>query len=250
MPSIPFLSVVMPAYNEEANVEQVVLDHWRILRDLKDSVTGWEILVVDDGSEDATVSILQGLQQRVPELRVVQNPKNLGIAGALARCYAEARGTHIYGTGSDGQWPAENLVPLASRVVAGADVVVAVRMNRDEVYSLPRRVVSFGFNALPKWLFGVDVRDAGGVKLARREVFEYTLVSTSPFVEAERIMKAHYSGLRIEFVPIRFLVRTGGKAKGASWRNIRSSLRDVIRCARTYGFRRNWQPRSPLGTVP
>jgi hypothetical protein len=80
------------------------------------------------------------------------------------------------------------------------------------------------------------------VKVARREVFQYQLVSTSPFSEAERIVKAHRSGLRIEFVPIQFLVRSGGKARGASWKNIRSSLWDVVRCLKTYGFRRRSPP--------
>jgi len=251
MPPIPLLSVVMPAYNEQASIEKVVFDHWRALQTLEGVATAWEILVVDDASRDATFSILEALQKRIPQLRVVRNPKNLGVFGAFARCYAEARGTHIYSTGSDGQWPAENLVPMASRVVAGADVVIGVRTNRSEVYSLARRIVSFGFNALPKWLFGVDVQDAGGVKLGTRRVFEFDLTSSSPFAEAERIVKAHYSGLRIEFVPIQFLVRAGGNAKGASWRNIRSSLRDVMRCTGTYGLRRNpGSRRPPAGTAP
>jgi glycosyltransferase involved in cell wall biosynthesis len=238
MPPIPLLSVVLPAYNEQASIEKVVIDHWLVLQTLKGIATDWEIVVVDDASRDDTFQILEALQKRIPQLRVFRNTNNLGIFGAFARCYAEARGTHIYSTGSDGQWPAENLVPMATRVVAGADAVIGVRTNRREVYSLARRIVSFGFNALPKWLFGVDVQDAGGVKLGTRLIFESGLISTSPFVEAERIIRAHYSGLRIEFVPIRFLVRAGGKAKGASWRNIRSSLRDVVRCAATYGFRR------------
>lgn len=238
MPSIPLLSVVMAAYNEGASIEEVVLDHRRVLQSLEGVAGDWEILVVDDASNDATFSILEGLQKRIAQLRVVRNPKNLGIFGAYARGYAEARGTHIYCTGSDGQWPAENLVAMASRVVAGTDVVIGVRTNRSEIYSLPRRIVSYGFNAVPKWLFGVDVRDAGGVKLATRQIFDFGLISSSPFVEAERIVKAHYSGLRIDFVPIQFLVRAGGKAKGASWRNIRCSLRDVIRCSRAYSFGR------------
>ena len=239
---IPLLSVIMPAYNEEASVEAVILEHCQTLETLGDKVRDWEIVVVDDASTDSTLAILESLQKRIPRLRIARNPRNLGIAGALARCYAEARGTHIYGTASDGQWPAEHLVALADRAAAGADVVVAVRMNRNEVYSLARRFVSFGFNAIPRWLFGVDVRDAGGVKVARREVFQYRLVSTSPFSEAERIVKAHRSGLRIEFVPIQFLVRSGGKARGASWKNIRSSLWDVVRCLKAYGFRRRSAP--------
>jgi polyisoprenyl-phosphate glycosyltransferase len=247
MPPIPMLSVVLPAYNEQASIEKVVIDHWRVLQGLEGIATDWEIVVVDDASRDDTFKILKALQQRIPQLLVVRNASNLGIFGAFARCYAEARGTHIYSTGSDGQWPAENLVPMATRVLAGTDVVVGVRTNRREVYSLARRIVSYGFNALPKWLFGVDVQDAGGVKLGTREIFDYGLISTSPFVEAERIIRAHRSGLRVEFIPIQFLVRAGGKAKGASWRNIRKSLLDVARCAAAYGLWRKPGNLHPAG---
>ena len=237
MTPIPMLSVVMAAYNEEASIGSVVSDHCRVLQQLGRFLTAWEILVVDDASEDATFSILEGLQKRMPELRVVQNPKNQGIFGAYARCYREARGTHIYCTGSDGQWPAENLSLMVPRAVAGSDLIVGVRTNRRNVYSFARRLISFAFNAITWLIFAVDVQDAGSLKLGTRQVFELSLVSSSPFVEAERIAKAYYTGLQIEFVPIQFLVRAHGKAKGASWRNIQSSLQDVSRCLRSYGFR-------------
>jgi hypothetical protein len=83
----------------------------------------------------------------------------------------------------------------------------------------------------------VRVEDAGSNKLGVREVFEYPLISKSVFFEAERIILAQRKGLRVEFVPIRFLPRPGGKATGASWKNLRSSLVDLVRCLWRYGFR-------------
>ena len=64
------------------------------------------------------------------------------------------------------------------------------------------------------------------------------LVSKSPFFEAERIVRASREGYRVDFVPIRFAARTGGKATGGSWKNIRDSLRDLPRCLVVYGVRR------------
>jgi len=126
---------------------------------------------------------------------------------------------------------------MLEHLLAGADLVVGVRNNRREVYTVARRILSFGFNMLPRVLFGVTVQDAGSVKLGRREIFLFDLTSTSPFFEAERIIRASREGYQIDFVPIRFMVRSGGKASGSSWKNIRASVRDLFRCLAVYGAR-------------
>lgn len=233
-----FLSVVMPAYNEEASIARVVEEHTALLRGIAGRVPRWEILVVNDGSTDNTAVVLKTLQGRIPELRVVSQP-NQGIYGAVTRGYSEARGSHIYSTGSDGQWPAANLVRLLDALSAGADLVVGVRQNRRQVYSPARRIVSWCFNIIPWLLFGVRVHDAGSVKLGRREAFRFDLISRSPFFEAERIILAHHAGIRAAFVPIEFTTRAGGRETGASWKNIRNSLRDALRCFAAYRLRRN-----------
>ena len=232
-----YLSVVMPAFNEEASIESAVLDHLRVLEELDPPVPDWEVVCVDDASFDRTPEILAALSRREARVRVVRNRFNLGIYGAFTRCYREARGAYIYMTGSDGEWPAENLEPMLDRVRAGAELVVGVRSNRREVYTLRRRIVSYCFNLLPRLLFGVAVHDAGSVKLGCRAIFQFDLVSTSPFAEAERLIKAVRSGRRVIFLPIRFVPRMDGTARGATWKNIRGSLRDMFRCLRVYGFR-------------
>jgi len=233
---IRMLSVAMPVYNEQATIESVVLDHMKVLERLGSSVPEWEIVCVDDGSKDRTPEVLRDLQKRVPQLRVIRQ-ENQGIFGAVARVYREARGSHIYATASDGQWPAENLEMLLRPALSGADLVIGVRSNKGEVYTPARRLISMAFNQLPRLLFGVRVEDAGSNKLGVREVFEYPLISRSVFFEVERIILAQRRGRRVEFVPIRFLTRTEGKATGASWKNLRSSASDLVRCLSKYGFR-------------
>jgi dolichol-phosphate mannosyltransferase len=230
------LSIVMPAYNEEAAIERVVLEHVALLRGMADIVPRWEIVVVNDGSTDRTAVLLEELQQRVPALRIASQ-RNQGICGAVTRGYLEARGSHIYSTGSDGQWPASNFSRMFESLKAGSDLVIGVRLNRREVYGPMRLFVSRSFNLIPRVLFGVPVHDAGSVKLGRREAFRFPLISRSPFFEAERIIRAHRAGMKVAFVPVSFTTRTGGKESGASWKNVRASLRDVARCAFTYGLR-------------
>jgi glycosyltransferase involved in cell wall biosynthesis len=224
------LSVVLPAYNEQASIESVIRDHERILRALSAQLEDWEIVCLDDASQDQTLGILNRLEIDIPKLRVLRHEYNAGIFQSFHDLFEAARGTHVYLTGSDGQWPAENLLNLMDAVNGGAELVVGVRSNRAEVYSLSRRVVSYLFNLLPRVLFGVRTADAGSVKLGLRGIFTLDLISRSPFVEAERIIQARRHGHRVEFVPIQFLRRSGGKEGGASWRNIRRSIADCLRC--------------------
>jgi glycosyltransferase involved in cell wall biosynthesis len=223
------LSVVMPAYNEETAIERVILEHVAVLKRMGLALAAWEIVCVDDGSTDRTPEIMAEVQRAEPRVRVVRQP-NQGIFGAFSRAYREARGSHIYSTGSDGQWPAENLLKMFASLQTGADLVIGVRMNRREVYTPARRLISKAFNVLPRVLLGVRVEDAGSVKLGVREVFQIDLISRSPFVEAERIVRAHRAGYKVDFVPIQFLTRLGGKEKGASWKNISTSAVDLLRC--------------------
>jgi glycosyltransferase involved in cell wall biosynthesis len=242
---IELLSVVMPAYNEEAAVENVVLDHVRVLETMVSSVPRWEIVVVDDGSKDRTPNVLESLRARVPQLRVVRQ-ENQGIFGAVTRAYSEALGSHIYSTGSDGQWPASNLPKMMEVLNNGADLVIGLRSNRHEVYTASRRFVSFCFNRIAEVAFGVAIRDAGSVKLGRRDVFRMKLVSHSPFFEAERIVRAQRAGFRIDFVPILFGQRTGGRSTAVSWKNVESSVFDMARFALSVGLGRQEQPAGEL----
>jgi glycosyltransferase involved in cell wall biosynthesis len=227
-PSI-FLSIVMPAYNEQPHIEAVIKEHAEAIRKLADSLDDWEIVCLDDASEDGTAAVIEKLSQQTNKIRLLRHAENKGIYQSQTDLYLNARGTHIYFTGSDGQWPASNLLEMFPPLQAGADLVVGVRQNRNAVYSLRRRFVSYAFNLLPKMLFGLGTRDAGSVKLGVREVFTCNVISRSPFADAERIIRAHRRGFRVEFVPITFLRRTHGKGKGATLRNVVASLRDCFR---------------------
>jgi hypothetical protein len=153
----------------------------------------------------------------------MRNENNRVFFGAFTRCYQEARGGCIYSTGSDGQWSPENLEPMLDGLEVG--VVVGVRNNRCEVYTLRRRVISYSFNKLPRILFGVAVHDAGSVKLGVSEIFRFELISKSPFFEAERVIKAVRLGYKLDSVPIRFLSRSDGRGEPAAVGKI-----STIRC--------------------
>lgn len=231
-----FLSVVMPAYNEEACIEQVVLDHIQVMKQLPAFVANWEIVCLDDASTDRTLEIMEKLAEHSEKLRIVRHQENKGIFVSFSDLYAAAHGTHIYATGSDGQWPPSNLKIMLESLALGNDLVIGVRRNRRQVYSPRRWQISRTFNLLPQLLFGIQTVDAGSIKLGIRSAFQFDLISTSAFVEAERIIKALKSGYRIGFVPIDFYRRASGRESGAKWSSVLAATRDCFRCVKYYSF--------------
>ena len=226
-----FLSVVMPAHNEENSVADVILEHAKVIARLSRRFSGFEILVLDDGSSDHTLEILKGMTATVSELRVLRNEHNMGIAAAFDRLFHEARGSHIFMTASDGQWPAENLMGMLDVMTTmPVELVIGVRINRRAVYGYWRRVISTVYNVLPRIMFGVDTQDAGSIKIGRRDVFTAPVISRSPFADAERIILAQYRGCRVAHVPIEFRPRHSGHARGAKVVYLIGALQDCVRC--------------------
>jgi hypothetical protein len=106
--------------------------------------------------------------------------------------------------------------------------VIAARRHKH--YRPIRAAVSWAFNTIPQVLFGVRTRDAGAVKLVRREIIErFDLVSRSPFSEAERLIRAARAGYRITERPTDTQPRQHGRSGGAKRRLIGEALRDVVR---------------------
>ncbi|PIQ86822.1 MAG: hypothetical protein COV74_03035 [Candidatus Omnitrophica bacterium CG11_big_fil_rev_8_21_14_0_20_45_26] len=226
----PYLSVTIPAYNEAGTIQKVVEDHLTVLEALQPELDGFEVLCLDDASHDNTCTILTKLADQTKEIRVMRHTTNQGIYRSFRDLFHEAKGTHIFQTAADDQWPAGNLVKLFHRMQKDRlDLVIGVRENRKKIYTPWRQFLSFGFNLIPKCLFGIDTKDANGIKLGRKEIFTAPLMSQSFFGEIERIVEAKKRGFRIDCESIDFLPRTQGRASGAKWRNIYMTFFDLMR---------------------
>lgn len=219
------LSVVMPVYNEEDALPDVLGE---AVASLRSAGFRCEILVVDDASKDRSLQILQRFERDNPDLvRVLKHEVNRGIVGACQTLYDNARGDYVFIIGSDGQWKtAEALRMMALR--DRFDLIVGRRVAKQ--YDWRRKFVSGAFNALPRLLFGVQTHDAGSIKLFRRDVLDLPAVSKGPFREAERIVRASDAGLRIGSIDVEHFNRNGGVASGARIGLIWESLLDLGRC--------------------
>jgi glycosyltransferase involved in cell wall biosynthesis len=228
----PSVSVCFPAYNEELTISGVLEEAHALL---SGSSLDYEILVCDDGSRDGTGAAIDLIAARRPRIRVLRHAANRGIRETFEHLYHESRKEFVFLNSTDGQWDTRvlfDLLPLAGEW----DVIIASR--RDKHYRFGRRFVSWGFNQIPRMLYGVTTTDAGAVKLVRREIIErFELVSRSPFSEAERLIRAARAGYRITARVTDTSPRRSGKSRGVSPRLVLEALRDVVRVRRTLGAR-------------
>src|SRR5207245_7776750 len=142
------ISAVMPAYNEEANLEESV---GRMARALAASARGFEIIVVDDGSRDGTAAVLERLKAAHPNLRVIRHPVNRGYGAALRSGFSVARFSWIFLMDADNQFdPAE--VELLLARASEADIVAGYRKHRRD--PLLRRLNAWAFFTMVRLLFG------------------------------------------------------------------------------------------------
>ncbi|GIV21116.1 MAG: hypothetical protein KatS3mg023_2867 [Armatimonadota bacterium] len=169
--SAPQVSVVVPMYNEEANLPEL---HARLTKVLSRLDAPSEIIYVDDGSTDGTPQELENLLQQPQPIctRAVRLPERRGKTAALSAGFAIARGNIIVTTDADLQEPPEVLPMLISRVQSGeAHLVVAWRQQRQD--ALFRVLASRLFNAVLSWLTGIPLHDVNcGTKAMKREVAE------------------------------------------------------------------------------
>jgi glycosyltransferase involved in cell wall biosynthesis len=225
---LPGVSICAPAWNEEANLT-AFLDDCRAALDGGPAPLDYEVLVLDDGSRDRTGAILDERAADWPALRPLRHASNRGIAASLRTLYAAATHPYVFLIGADGQWRCADLWPMLDAYRAGADVVVGVRRDKAAIYTPFRRAVSAAYRHLTRVAFGVDLHDAGSLKLAPRAVFARALVSDSVFADAERLLRAARAGQRLAFVPCEFHPRRAGVATGARPAVVARAARDLVR---------------------
>lgn len=125
--SVPFvdLSIVVPAYNEEHRIAPTLA---RLSAFLTNQSMRWEIVVVDDGSRDATCAVVEAAMARIPNLRLVRQTPNRGKGAAVRLGMREARGQIRVMSDADGSMPPEQLPRLLAPILAcQADIAIGSR---------------------------------------------------------------------------------------------------------------------------
>ena len=223
---LPDLSVVVPAYNEEDRLSSTVRS---ILEFLAGQDLGWEVIVVDDGSEDGTAQLASSLSVQFPNVRVESQP-HLGKAAAVKRGVMSAKGANILFTDADLSTPIDAVTDLLQSRRSGADVVIGSREGAsahrigEPFY---RHFMGRAFNWVVRAVAVRGVKDTQcGFKLLSRESAEVLIPKlrvsqpdrpiSGPRVSAfdvELLFLANRDGFRIEEIPVVWTHATGSKVR-------------------------------------
>ncbi len=199
------VSVLVPAKDEAENLPLFLELADATFRSA--SAHHYEIIVIDDGSEDRTWAVLQDLATRYPFLRPVRHRSRRGIADALRTGYLNARGRVLVFYPADLQFKPEDIPRLTAPVLAGdADVVTGFKQGNYE-----KAFVSRIYNWLSRKLFHVQVKDLNSVKAYRREVME--ALPLRPDWHRYMVAIAAAQGFVIGEVPVPLYPRHAGRSK-------------------------------------
>jgi glycosyltransferase involved in cell wall biosynthesis len=218
------LSYFFPAHNEEANLRGLVDEALATLPRLAEQ---FEILIIDDGSKDATPSIADDLAANHPEVRAVHHAVNRGYGAALRTGFASARFDYLAFTDGDRQFKVADLGRLIDRLAVGnADAVVGYRIKRAD--PLIRTLYAKAYRLANRIFFGLRVRDVDcACKLfTRRSLEGVNVESGGAFFSAELLIKLRARGRRVDEVGVPHYARTAGSPTGAKPQVVFRAVRD------------------------
>jgi glycosyltransferase involved in cell wall biosynthesis len=213
------LSIVVPIYNEEENIPLLVET---ISAALAGSRLDYELILVDDGSGDSSFSLLKGIAEADPRVRIIRFRRNFGQTAAMAAGFDAATGCVVVPMDGDLQNDPADIPRLLSRIDEGYDVVSGWRKDRRDTF-INRRLPSILANGIISAMTGVRLHDYGcTLKAYRREVLE----GINLYGEMHRFIPALASqvGARVTELPVRHHLRLYGKSKYGISRTMRVVL--------------------------
>ncbi len=213
------ISVVIPIYNEEENV---TLLYDELTEVMKSMACSYEILFVDDGSTDSTLSILQSMQAEDQRIVVVKFRRNFGQTAAMSAGFDYSSGDVIITMDGDLQNDPRDIPRFIQKIEEGFDVVTGWRHDRKDAF-LNRRLPSIIANKIISWTTGVDLHDYGcTLKAFRKEVIK----NIHLYGEMHRFIPAIASGMGISFTEIK--VNHRARQFGTSKYGISRTIRVVL----------------------
>lgn len=223
---VPELSLAIPLYNEEDNVEGVVAN---LVAAMEAANIDYELVLVNNGSEDRTGDIVERLARENPRLVPVHIPVNQGYGWGIITGLQHCRGRYLGYAWGDNQVRAEDVVKIFLRLrQGGADMVKALRVERHDGWQ--RLIITKVYNTIFPFFFPVHSADVNGCpKIFTRKAYEAIRpTSRDWFLDAEIMIKAHKLGLRVVEVPVIFYPRASGKSK-VRWKTVVEFAINMIR---------------------
>lgn len=218
------ISIILPVYNEEQNIEAVIKDICSTLPLITDD---FEIIIVNDGSKDGTPAILERISRGKSYIKVVTHRKNSGYGMAIMSGVVNARYPLVFSMDADGQFNIREL-EKALLYFKEFDIVIGYRVNRAD--SLYRKILAIGYSWLVFLFFGLRLKDVNcGFKLLKKSVFDEGNITTAGVFYTEVLLKAKKRGFRIKEIPVMHLPRLQGRQTGGTPKVIFGAILDLLR---------------------
>jgi glycosyltransferase involved in cell wall biosynthesis len=209
--SAPSISVFFPAYNDAPSLPGLIEKAFDVLAL---AASDYEVIVINDGSQDATAEVLVSLAKRFgPRMRVITHPQNLGYGQALRSGFAAATKDLVFYTDGDGQYDVGELPGLLAALRGNAGLINGYKLERSDPWH--RICIGNVYNAFARCLFGIQLRDVDcDFRLIRRSLLdEIQLSSTSGTICVELVRKLELTQCGVVEVGVHHYPRLHGKSQ-------------------------------------
>jgi len=222
------ISVFFPCYNEEENVARTVGQALDVLEKLN---ADYEVIVVNDGSADATGRTADEIARRNHRIKVIHHATNLGYGAALQSGFNAAANEYVFYTDGDGQFDLNEMPPLLP-LMDRYDIVSCYRINRQD--NLLRKINAWCWTRLVCFLFKMKIRDIDcAFKLYKRDIFDnISLTSSGALIDTEILARAIRKGYTVTQEGVRHYPRKAGKQTGASPKVILRAFKELFKLYR------------------
>jgi dolichyl-phosphate beta-glucosyltransferase len=204
------ISIIIPAYNES---ERILPTLEKICRYMKEEYKSFEIIIVDDGSKDDTVEVLEKFIKKYPQMQLLKHKVNSGKGAAIKTGVMSSKGRLILFSDADLSTPIEELKKLNKAILDGYDISIASRGLKDSNIVIPqpfhRRLAGKIFPLLVRLIVLKDFRDTQcGFKLFTKEagLFLFSNLQTESFAfDVEILYRAIKNNLKVKEVPVKWI---------------------------------------------
>lgn len=220
------LSIAVPLYNEERNIESLVKN---LTDEFDRNGINYQLVLVNNGSKDNTPSLIDRLANENPRIKTVHIERNIGYGWGISRGLGVCDGDYVGYMWGDEQVTASDVLKIFNKIKKdGLDFCKARRVVRED--GLQRKIITRVYNGIFPLFYPVKTKDINGCpKILKKDIYQdLNIISRDWFIDAEIMIKCIRKGVQIGEVPVVFHTRSQGKSN-VSFRTIVEFIKNLIK---------------------